>query len=140
MFPRCVTRDGNLRAQEQLWRVFKPIGGNWRGIAHVPNGNLRLRDEFAHLDARRRFDIDLESLWDFAPAALVRDCICGDIMAGIKSPTDCRAVRQGMRAGLTGRRVHGEQRRHVPHLAPIRGTSGPGRTPWRFLCAMSASR
>ena len=89
MFPRCVTRAGNLRAQEQLWRVFRPIGGNWRGIAHVPNGNLRLRDEFAHLDARRRFDINLESLWDFAPPALVRDCICGDIMAGIKSPTDC---------------------------------------------------
>ena len=89
MFPRCVTRAGNLRAQEHLWRVFRPIGGNWRGIAHVPNGNLRLRDEFAHLDARRRFDIDLESLWDFAPPALVRDCICGDIMAGIKSPTDC---------------------------------------------------
>jgi hydrogenase expression/formation protein HypD len=89
MFPRCVTRQGNLRAQEQLWRVFRPIGGNWRGIAHVPNGNLRLRDEFAHLDARRRFDIDLESLWDFAAPALVRDCICGDIMAGIKSPTDC---------------------------------------------------
>jgi hydrogenase expression/formation protein HypD len=89
MFPRCVTRAGNLRAQEQLWRVFKPIGGNWRGIAHVPNGNLRLRDEFAHVDARRRFDIDLEGLWDFAPPALARDCICGNIMAGIQSPTDC---------------------------------------------------
>ena len=89
MFPRCVTREGNRRAQERLWRVFKPIGGNWRGIAHVPNGNLRLRDEFARLDARRAFEIDLESLWDFAPPALVRDCICGDIMAGIKSPTDC---------------------------------------------------
>jgi hydrogenase expression/formation protein HypD len=90
MFPRCVTRDGNLRAQHQLWRVFRPIGGRWRGIAHVPNGNLRLRDEWAHLDARRQFDIDLESLWRFAPLALAHECICGDIMAGIKSPTDCR--------------------------------------------------
>jgi hydrogenase expression/formation protein HypD len=90
MFPRCVTKEGNLRAQEQLWRVFRPIGGRWRGIAHVPNGNLRLRDEWAHLDARRAFDIDLESLWRFAPPALVHECICGDIMAGIKSPTDCR--------------------------------------------------
>src|SRR5688572_24460793 len=89
MFPRCVTRQGNLRAQEQLWKVFRPIGGRWRGIAHVPNGNLRLRDEWAHLDARRQFDIDLHRLWDHAPAALVQDCICGDIMAGIKSPTDC---------------------------------------------------
>ena len=89
MFPRCVTEEGNLRAQEQLWTVFRPIGGRWRGIAHVPNGNLRLRDEWAHLDARRQFDIDLHSLWDHAPSALVQDCICGDIMAGIKSPTDC---------------------------------------------------
>jgi hydrogenase expression/formation protein HypD len=90
MFPRCVTRPGNLRAQEQLWKVFRPIGGRWRGIAHVPNGNLRLKDEWAHVDARRRFRIDLTTLWDQAPPALAHQCICGDIMAGIASPTDCR--------------------------------------------------
>jgi hydrogenase expression/formation protein HypD len=88
-FPRCVTPDGNLRAQAQLWQVFRPIGGRWRGIAHVPNGNLRLRHEWARLDARQQFDIDLHSLWEHAPATLVQDCICGDIMAGIRSPTDC---------------------------------------------------
>jgi hydrogenase expression/formation protein HypD len=90
MFPRCVTRPGNLRAQEQLWKVFRPIGGRWRGIAHVPNGNLRLKDEWAHVDARRRFRIDLTTLWDQAPPALAHQCICGDIMAGIACPTDCR--------------------------------------------------
>jgi hydrogenase expression/formation protein HypD len=90
MYPRCVTREGNLRAQEQLWKVFRPVGGRWRGIAHVPNGNLRLRDEWAQVDTRRRFRIDVSGLWDYAPSALVQDCICGDIMAGIASPTDCR--------------------------------------------------
>ena len=90
MFPRCVSRDGNLAAQRQLFRVFQMTGGRWRGIAHVPNGNLRLRDEFAHVDARKRFTIDLPSLWDYAPPALSRQCICGDIMAGIKNPRDCR--------------------------------------------------
>ena len=89
MFPRCVTKPGNERAQEQLWKVFRPIGGRWRGIAHVPNGNLRLRDEWAHVDARRRFQIDLTTLWDQAPPALAQRCICGDIMAGISSPGDC---------------------------------------------------
>jgi hydrogenase expression/formation protein HypD len=89
MYPRCVTRDGNLEAQDRLWRVFEPQGGRWRGIAHVPNGNLRLRDEFARWDARRRFDIDVASLWDHAPPALVAQCQCGDIMAGIASPHDC---------------------------------------------------
>ncbi len=90
MFPRCVTREGNLAAQAELWRVFRPTGGRWRGIAHVPNGNLRLRDEWAHVDARRRFRIDVTKLWDYAPPHLAHQCICGDIMAGIKNPYDCK--------------------------------------------------
>jgi hydrogenase expression/formation protein HypD len=89
MFPRCVTRDGNRNAQEQLWRVFQPIGGRWRGIAHIPNGNLRLRDQFGWIDARKRFTIDVSSLWQRAPSSLVRQCICGNIMSGIASPGDC---------------------------------------------------
>jgi hydrogenase expression/formation protein HypD len=95
MFPRCVTRDGNRVAQDRLWRVFEPQGGQWRGIAHVPNGNLRLRDEFAAWDTRRRFDIDLASLWGHAPAALVAQCRCGDIMTGIASPNDCALFGRG---------------------------------------------
>ena len=89
MFPRCVTREGNLVAQRQLWQVFTPIGGRWRGIAHVPNGTLRLLDRWAHLDARRRFAIDLHSLWDAAPSLLAQQCQCGDIMSGRKRPADC---------------------------------------------------
>jgi hydrogenase expression/formation protein HypD len=89
MFPRCVTPEGNRNAQAALWRVFRTVGGNWRGIAHVPNGNLRLRDEFARVDARTRFRIDVRRLWTRAPSALTQTCICGTIMAGIASPHDC---------------------------------------------------
>lgn len=89
MFPRCVSRDGNRNALAQLWRVFDVVGGRWRGIAHIPDGNLRLREEWAHLDARRRFTIDAASLWTRTPSALVQQCICGSIMAGIASPNLC---------------------------------------------------
>jgi hydrogenase expression/formation protein HypD len=90
-FPRCVTRQGNARAQATLWRVFRPIRGRWRGIAQVPNGNLRLRDEWVRFDARRRFEIDASELWEHAPAGgLAQACRCGDIMAGIASPEACR--------------------------------------------------
>ncbi len=89
MFPRCVSREGNREAQRALWEVFAPQGGRWRGIAHVPNGNLRLRDEYAAWDARRRFDIDLDGLAGDAPPGLAAQCQCGDIMAGIASPHDC---------------------------------------------------
>ncbi len=88
-FPRCVTPAGNRNAQRQLWRVFRTVGGRWRGIAHVPNGNLRLRDEFASMDARKKYRIDLRRLWSHVPSGLAQACICGDIMAGIASPTGC---------------------------------------------------
>ncbi len=89
-YPRCVTREGNRAAQEKLWSVFRLVGGRWRGIAHVPNGNLRLKDQWSSFDARVRFDINLSSFWDHAPATLTQECICGDIMAGLSSPSDCR--------------------------------------------------
>jgi hydrogenase expression/formation protein HypD len=89
MFPRCVSHAGNLVAQRQLWQVFTPIGGRWRGIAHVPNGNLRLLDRWSPVDARRRFAIDLHALWDEAPSLLAQQCVCGDIMSGLKTPADC---------------------------------------------------
>jgi hydrogenase expression/formation protein HypD len=90
MYPRCVTREGNLRAQTQLWRVFQAVDGPWRGIGSVAGGNLRLRREWAHLDARERFTIDRRILRDCEGSALLRDCICGAIMAGTAVPTDCR--------------------------------------------------
>lgn len=95
MYPRVVTREGNRPAQEKLWKVFRLLGGRWRGIAHIPNGNLRLADAFAAVDARRRFRVDLSRLWDQAPPALAAKCICGDIMAGLKRPTDCELFGAG---------------------------------------------
>ena len=89
-YPRCVTPEGNLQAQRLLWEVFEPVGGTWRGIAHIPNGNLRIRDKYRSYDARYRYDIDLDELLREAPPRLIYECICGDIMAGIASPYDCR--------------------------------------------------
>jgi hydrogenase expression/formation protein HypD len=89
MYPRCVTRAGNRAAQEKLWKVFRTASGMWRGIADVPNGNLRLRDQFAPLDARARFAIDLGRLRAGEPSALSAQCICGAIMSGLATPGDC---------------------------------------------------
>ena len=95
MYPRCVTPQGNVRAQEQLWRAFETVQGRWRGIADIPDGNLRLRDEWADVDARRRFRIDVSSLWGYAPAELTKQCICGAIMSGISTPRDCPLFGDG---------------------------------------------
>ena len=88
-YPRCVTKDGNKAAQASLWKVFRQTTGKWRGIAEVPDGNLDLRPELAHLDARKRFDIDTAPVRDDDAAAEAKGCICGTIMLGLASPTDC---------------------------------------------------
>jgi hydrogenase expression/formation protein HypD len=87
LYPRCVTREGNLPALRQMWRVFETATGRWRGIADIPDGNLRLRDEFAHLDARRRFD--LQPAARSAPAEWAARCICGSILSGTAMPSAC---------------------------------------------------
>lgn len=94
MFRRCVTREGNRRALEQLWTVFESTGGCWRGITRVPNGNLRLRPDFARHDARRRFEAELTAVQRSAPSLLASRCQCGDVMAGIVQPSDCRLFRR----------------------------------------------
>jgi hydrogenase expression/formation protein HypD len=89
-FPRGVTREGNRRAQQQLWAVFETRGGPWRGITRVPHGDLRLRSAFAAHDARLRFAELLTGRVRPEPLAEARDCRCGDIMAGLAVPSDCR--------------------------------------------------
>jgi hydrogenase expression/formation protein HypD len=88
-YPRCVTREGNEPAQEQLWEVFEAVGGQWRGIADIPNANIRMREEYAAYNARERFAIDTTDLRQQSASKLADDCICGDIMAGVAEPTDC---------------------------------------------------
>jgi hydrogenase expression/formation protein HypD len=92
VYPRCVTRDGNRPALRALWEVFEPRDGRWRGIAEVQGGNLALRPERAALDSRRRFAIDVAAVRDAGVAEEAqpsKSCLCGSIMLGLASPTDC---------------------------------------------------
>ena len=89
VYPRCVTREGNLPAQRALWQVFRTVTGRWRGIADVPGGNLELLPALERLDARRRFAIDTAPVRDAAAAEEAKGCICGSIMLGLATPDHC---------------------------------------------------
>jgi hydrogenase expression/formation protein HypD len=89
-FPRCVTRDGNRRALEVLFRVFDLADGDWRGIARVGGGELRLRPAFAAHDASVRFARELANAPAVVPRADAAACRCGAIMTGRAQPPDCR--------------------------------------------------
>jgi hydrogenase expression/formation protein HypD len=72
-----------------MWEVFEAEGGQWRGIADIPDANLVMREAYAEYDARERFDIDTDHLEDASAQRLADDCLCGEIMSGKAEPTDC---------------------------------------------------
>ncbi|HEY0467508.1 MAG TPA: hydrogenase formation protein HypD, partial [Polyangiaceae bacterium] len=88
-YPRCVSRDGNRPALAALFRVFEQRDGEWRGIATIPGGDLRLRAEYRARDARERFDIGTLEAASPEQKLISDQCRCGTIMAGSAEPSDC---------------------------------------------------
>jgi hydrogenase expression/formation protein HypD len=82
---RVVTRDGNTKAQELVAEVMQLRSSfEWRGLGSIPNSALQIREEFADLDAEKRFNIETIQIAD------VKGCDCPAILRGLKKPTDCK--------------------------------------------------
>lgn len=85
-YHRSVSYDGNLKAQKLIEKYFKKVDlFKWRGIGHIAESALKLRDEYSYLDAEVKFKnlLSYEELLDH------KLCICGDILKGVAKPRDC---------------------------------------------------
>jgi len=87
-YRRGVRPEGNKRALELMSAVFEVDEADWRGIGVVPASGLKLGKEYARFDAEWAFPVTLE------PVREAKGCICGDILRGVKTPTDCRLFRK----------------------------------------------
>ena len=80
-YPSVVTEEGNTSARELVDRYFETADACWRGLGVIPGSGKLLRKEYAHLD--------------MGSASLIEDrkrnkaCICGDVLMGRASSTDC---------------------------------------------------
>ena len=84
-YTRAVTREGNPKARALVNRTMTLRESfEWRGLGSIPRSALRIRDEYADLDAEQRFDLPT------VPAQEVRGCECPAILRGQLRPTDCR--------------------------------------------------
>jgi len=87
-YTRCVSFEGNLRAQEFLEEVFDVVDAHWRGIGKVPYSGYALKKEYEEYDARKRFESLLEKVGesrDIHPG-----CSCHNVMLGKIKPTECK--------------------------------------------------
>jgi hydrogenase expression/formation protein HypD len=84
-YKRVVPYEGNLRALEIMSEVFalRPHF-EWRGLGFISQSGLRLSDDYADLDAERRWPV---------PGVRVADpkaCQCGEVLKGVIKPWECK--------------------------------------------------
>ncbi len=84
-YGRAVTEEGNHAAQDVIEQVFEVRDRDWRGIGAIAASGWGLRPRYAAFDAERRFAVEAIRPQE-SPL-----CIAGQILQGLKKPTDCPA-------------------------------------------------
>ncbi len=82
-YRRVVKPEGNPLALQIMSRIFAPVAARWRGLGIISASGLALREEYAGMDARLKFNIaEMEEV-------PIKGCACGEILTGKTSPWDC---------------------------------------------------
>jgi hydrogenase expression/formation protein HypD len=82
-YKRSVRPEGNPVAKRVMSEVFDVCDSDWRGLGRISESGLELKERFREYDALSIFDLDLGEAVE--PAG----CSCGEVLRGIKSPTEC---------------------------------------------------
>lgn len=87
-YKRAVKKEGNKKAKKVLSAVFKPGSAEWRGIGKIKSSGLSFKEAYKGFDAERAFKPKVPR------PALIRGCVCGEVLQGIKSPKDCKLFKK----------------------------------------------
>jgi hydrogenase expression/formation protein HypD len=82
-YPQAVTKEGNPAARSVLEKFFVTDNADWRGFGIIPESGYAIREEFAHLDAARKFSIEI------LPGREEPGCRCGEVLQGKIEPPHC---------------------------------------------------
>jgi len=83
-YTKVVRKEGNPKAMSLINEFFEPCDANWRGIGVIPGSGLKLRKQANRFDVSNVFNLDIPD----APEP--KGCQCGQVLTGVKIPTDCR--------------------------------------------------
>jgi hydrogenase expression/formation protein HypD len=72
---------------DKIYEVFEDGEGRWRGLGLIPNSGYRFKDFYKEMDVRN-FDTEVE------PTKEHPECLCGEVLQGIKSPLECRLFKK----------------------------------------------
>ena len=83
-YTRVVRPEGNPKALSIMDECFEAEDAEWRGIGTIPLSGLKLREAFRHRDIGSILRPEVRSQNEQTA------CSCGEVLKGIKMPTDCR--------------------------------------------------
>ncbi|MBI5325268.1 MAG: hydrogenase formation protein HypD [Ignavibacteriae bacterium] len=82
-YSRTVLKEGNIKAQKIINKVFVKEDREWRGIGTIKDSGLKLRDEYSKYDALLNF------VFENKLTKVNGVCIAGEILQGLKKPSQC---------------------------------------------------
>jgi hydrogenase expression/formation protein HypD len=82
-YSRAVSKQGNIKAQELISRVFEPYNKQWRGIGEIPSGGMKLKPDYHGFSATNKFSLVNK------PSSAKSGCIAGQVLMGVKKPSEC---------------------------------------------------
>jgi len=84
-YARILKAQGNLVAQKLLDQVFELRNSfYWRGLGQISNSAYQINSKYKHIDAEKCFKLNLTKVPEH------KQCQCGSILKGEKSPLDCK--------------------------------------------------
>jgi hydrogenase expression/formation protein HypD len=83
-YRKVVRPEGNRKALEILYNVFRVTDARWRGIGGIQRSGLAFKTEFEQFDATKKFSAKIPRPVE------PRGCICGKVLLGLNSPIDCK--------------------------------------------------
>jgi len=94
-YSRVVKREGNVKAQEAINRVFVTVDAKWRGFPVIPGSGLEVREEFSKHNARVKFADLLKEFNDtVGELSEPKGCRCGEVLRGLITSKDCPLFEQ----------------------------------------------
>lgn len=87
-YGRVVRSGGNPTARRLLDEVLDVVDANWRGIGSIAKSGFALNANFAHLDALKRFELDLDAARKRA-GEMPPGCDCARVVLGKVYPDQC---------------------------------------------------
>ena len=82
-YKRAVKPEGNIKAQNIMKEVFTLRDDWWRGLGILENSGLEISEKYSGFDAEKLLQVNVENVIE------EQGCICGDILKGIKTPSQC---------------------------------------------------